>query len=147
MAYSFDEIRARITDDEFQKECRSVAEQNQYVTYKVFAKGDDGVRKPAPRICNTDPNGILYIGRGSVNRLDHLASSVKKVKEDHHFGLKYVQLFEDITKDYSPLRNLYVEICGFGSDEGARECERKEQMDYRKKFGENPPYSGRWEGV
>ncbi len=141
MGEEFREIMVPIMGEGFIEALKRAVGPHTHVTYKVFARNEEG-RVCARRIRNEDPNGILTIGYGSIRRVEDLVRSLKN-GNGHHFGLKYHQV---VGGRVPPIDRLFMEICPFKDEEAAKACEGAVQAAYRKSYGENPPYSGRWEG-
>lgn len=138
-------IKVPVSDPSFPDALNAVRRIHQtHFAYRVYAM-KDGARWSVPRICETDRDGILYIGKGGLSRVQRLASDMLKGGSQHDLGRKLHAIHNDLGR--SPLPKgfeLFMEVIPC-TEADALNFEGHAQLDYRKRFGENPPYSGRWE--
>ncbi|MFT3844510.1 MAG: hypothetical protein QM725_05625 [Lacibacter sp.] len=92
---------------------------------------------PVPRALETDPEGILYIGKGIIldvhSRIGNLINSLNNTDMRHEAGVRYNEYnFASLYK-INTLR-LYIEVM-----EDAAHEENKRLHSYLKKFGDLPP--------
>lgn len=140
MSQYFSAIRVPIVDNSFLDCFKRNIGTHTHVAYRVFVKNGEK-RLTIKRLIGEDCLGVLTIGFGNTKRIHELVKSIK-TGAGHHFGLKYRQL----PSDSILAEDLFFEMCGFGSSAEAKCCEGIAQAAYRRKHGENPPFSGRWEG-